>query len=276
MRRALATTAAFLLAATIAACGSSTDETAASGKAPAGLLRSGQLSVCTDPEYPPMEYFKDGDTSNPVGFDADGARALADLWGLEVTWQNVAFDGLMPALQAKRCDILWSALYLSPERLEVADGTPFMETGPGLIVPTGSTDITSTDDLAGKTVAVQGGGSNEKTLQMLSAKFTSEGKPAITIAAYPKTAETVAAVTNGKADALIETDVAIVDMVDKSEGRLKAVPNAFPADTKFGVFTRKGSTLSPAVATGLKELDSNGTLAKLATKYGLDPKRIVT
>jgi polar amino acid transport system substrate-binding protein len=34
--------------------------------------------------------------------------------------------------------------------------------------------------------------------------------------------------------------------------------------------------LSPAVATGLKELDANGTLGKIAEQYGLDPNRIVT
>ncbi|AZG44682.1 ABC transporter substrate-binding protein [Gordonia insulae] len=277
MRRVLVSIAATVLAATtIAGCGSSSGGTEASGDAPAGLLREGQLSVCTDPEYPPMEYFADGDTSNPVGFDPDGARALADLWGLDITWQNTAFDGLMPALQAKRCDILWAALYLSPERLEVADGSPFMNTGPGLIVPSGTTDITTSDDLSGKTVAVQGGGSNELTLKDLSSKFESEGKPGITIQPYPKTAETVAAVTNGKADALIETDVAVVDMVNKSGGSLKSVPGVFPAETKFGVFTLKDSPLSPAVAEGLQTLNDNGTLGKLAEKYGLDPNSIVT
>ena len=276
MRRVLATTAAVLLATTIAACGGGAESTEASGKAPAGLLKSGELTVCTDPEYPPMEYFKDGDTSSPVGFDPDAARALADLWELDIKWQNTAFDGLMPALQAKRCDILWAALYMSPERLEVADGSPFMETGPGLIVRTDTSDITTADDLSGKTVAVQGGGSNEQTLRDLSSRLESEGKPGITVQPYPKTSETVAALSNSKADALIETDVAVVDMVEKSQGKLKSIPDVFPADTQFGVFTLKGSPLSPAVSTSLKELDANGTLSKLAEQYGLDPNRIVT
>ncbi|MEE3851294.1 ABC transporter substrate-binding protein [Gordonia sp. LSe1-13] len=277
MRRVLVSIAATVFAAaSLAACSGGSEGTEASGDAPAGLLREGQLSVCTDPEYPPMEYFADGDTSTPVGFDPDGARALADLWGLEISFQNTSFDGLMPALQAKRCDILWAALYLSPERLEVADGSPFMNTGPGLIVPTATTDITTADDLSGKSVAVQGGGSNELTLKDLSAKFEAEGKPGITVQPYPKTAETVAAVTNGKADALIETDVAVVDMVGKSNGQLKPIPGVFPAETKFGVFTLKESPLSPAVTEGLQELNANGTLAQIAEKYGLDPNSIVT
>ncbi|MBM7457506.1 transporter substrate-binding domain-containing protein [Rhodococcus coprophilus] len=264
------------IALLLAACGGESAGSEANGAAPAGLMRGGEVTFCTDPEYPPMEYFAEGDTSNPIGFTSDGAKALADLWEVDVKWQITAFDGLMPALQAGRCDILWTALYMSPERLEVADGAPFLETGPGLIVRSGDTSITTTDDLSGKTVAVQGGGSNELTVKALSDEFEAAGKPGITIQAYPKTAETVAAVTNGKADALIETDVAVVDMVSKSNGALVAVDDVFPVDTTFGVFTKKGSPLSGPVAEGLRTLDENGTLASIAADYGLDPSRITT
>jgi len=262
------------MALLIAGCGGGSSGSAASGAAPAGLIRGGEVKICTDPEYPPMEYFSGGNSTDPTGFDSDGARALADLWKVKVSWQVTAFDGLMPALQAQRCDVLWSALYVSPERTAVADAAPFLQTGPGLLVRTGESRIKSAQDLSGKTVAVQGGGANEDTLNQLSAKFKGEGKAPITVQAYPKTAETVAAVSNGKADALIETDVAIVDMVAKSNGALMTVPGIFSAETTFGVFTRKGSPLSKPVAAGVATLADNGTLGKLATKYGLDPARI--
>ncbi|MEV5832045.1 transporter substrate-binding domain-containing protein [Nocardia sp. NPDC052112] len=262
------------MALLIAGCGSGSQGSAASGAAPAGLIRGGELRVCTDPEYAPMEYFENGNTTAPVGFDSDAARALAELWQVETSWQITSFDGLMPALQAQRCDVLWSALYVSPERTAVADAAPFLATGPGLIVRSGETRIAAADDLSGKTIAVQGGGANEKTLQQLSQRFEAAGRPTITIQAYPKTAETVAAVTNGKADALIETDVAVVDMVAKSGGALRAVPGVFTAETVFGVFTKKGSPLSGPVAAAVRTLTDNGTLAKIATKYGLDPARI--
>ncbi|UYP20225.1 ABC transporter substrate-binding protein [Rhodococcus sp. Z13] len=276
MRKVGLLAAASGLALLVSACGSGSEGTEADGNAPAGLARAGEVTFCTDPEYPPMEYYAEGDTGTPIGFDSDGAKALAELWGVEAKWQITAFDGLMPGLQAGRCDILWTALYMSPERLEVADATAFLETGPGLIVRSGDTSITSSEDLAGKTVAVQGGGSNELTIKALSDELEAQGLPGITVQAYPKTAETVAAVTNGKADALIETDVAVVEMVNKSGGALEAVPDIFPADTKFGVFTKKDSPLSPAVADGIRTLVENGTLQEIAVEYGLDPSRVVT
>lgn len=268
--------AAAAITALVSACGGSGGTTEAEGDAPAGLIRSGELSICIDPEYPPMEYLEGGDTSNPIGFDADSARALGDLWGVNTSFMATSFDGLIPALTAQRCDITWSALYVSKERTAVADAAPYVNTGPGLLVRADDTSITTADDLSGKTVAVQGGGSNEMMLQELSDKFTAAGRPGITIQAYPKTAETVAAVTNAKADALIETDVAVVDMVDKSIGALVEVPDVFPTETVFGAFTRKDSELSPAGAEGITTLIDNGTLAGIAEQYGLDPSSLVT
>ena len=63
---------AALSAVLLSACGGGGGTSEASGKAPAGLLQAGQPSVCTDPEYPPMEYLENGDTANPTGFDSDG------------------------------------------------------------------------------------------------------------------------------------------------------------------------------------------------------------
>jgi polar amino acid transport system substrate-binding protein len=239
-------------------------------------MKAGEVSFCTDPEYAPMEYYENGSSGDPIGFDSDASAALAELWGVEAKFVPMAFDGLMPGLQAKRCDVLWTALYLSPERLKVADGMPYLKTGPGLITASGENGITSAEDLSGKTVAVQGGGANEETLRGLSKKFEADGKPGITVQPYPKTAETVAAVMNGKADALIETDVATVDMVNKSNGGLKIIPGVFEAETEFGVFTLPGSPLGDAVEKGVKELHENGTLARIADKYGLDADLVYT
>jgi polar amino acid transport system substrate-binding protein len=279
---AAATTAAGSTAATTAGttaattAGTTAGSTGATIAAPTGLVSGGNVTFCTDPEYAPLEYYENGTDGDIIGFDADSSKALAAYWGLKAKFEVVAFEGLMPGLQSKRCDILWSGLYISDARTAVADATPFLKTGPGLIVGTGdASKVTTPDDLSGKTVAVQSGGVNEQILKDLDTKFKAAGKSGLTIQGYPKTAETVAAVTNGKADALIETDVAIPDMVSKSGGKLVAVPNAFPTDTQFGIYTAKGSTLTAAVAAGVKALVADGTLAKLAGTYGLDPTKIV-
>ncbi|WP_269937951.1 ABC transporter substrate-binding protein [Arthrobacter sp. HY1533] len=269
----------FLAAALLAgasACGSASTATTAtqSDNAPAGLLKAGELAICINPEYSPMEYFENGTGGQPIGFDADSAVALANHWGVKPQFTISSFDGLMPALAAKRCDLVWSALYVNADRQKVADASPYLLTGPALVVPSGTDSIKSIDDLSGKSVAVLSGGANEATLKKLSAKFEAAGNPAVEIQSYPQNVLTVAALLNGKVDALIETDVSAVDVAQKSGGKLKTGPSFFDADTQFAVYTAKGSGLTKDVAAGLKALADNGTLATTAQKYSLDVNRI--
>lgn len=241
----------------------------ASSTAPEGLVNEGQLSACIDPEYAPLEYYENGSDGEIVGFDADGIRALAEHWGVETNFVVTSFDGLMPGLQSGTCDMIFGGLYMSEERLAIADAAPVMNAGPAILTtPENADSITEQADLCGLTVAAQAASSNELSLQTLN-----EGECAdnpMTVQSYPKTAETVLAVINGLADALIETNVAAAYMETQNEGSLAVAGDVFPTDTTFGVFTKKGSPVSAAVAEGLRALYDEGTLAEIAEQYNLD------
>jgi polar amino acid transport system substrate-binding protein len=57
------------------------------------------------------------------------ARPNDDCQAGGVELQATAFGGLRPAMNAIRCDIVWSGLNLSDGLLEVADGFAYMNTG---------------------------------------------------------------------------------------------------------------------------------------------------
>ena len=79
--------------------------------APSGLITAGKLTDCVDIEYSPMEFFPSADVTDPnqaIGFDVDAARAVADAFGLDLEVYSSKLDTLIPDLQAKRCDIVWS------------------------------------------------------------------------------------------------------------------------------------------------------------------------
>ena len=84
------------------------------------------------------------------------------------------------------------------------------------------------------------------------------------------TSDTVLAVLNGKADVLVETNVAAAYMVTQNAGKLEMAGQVFDPDTTFGVFSKKGSTMTPAIATAFKALKDDGSLGKIAQKYNLD------
>src|SRR3979409_956610 len=182
-----------------AACGGSSTSagpgasTKVSVSPPTSLIKSGTLTDCVDIEYSPMEFFSSAGVTDPnqaVGFDVEGARAVAKAFGLKLQIRNTGFDALIPDLTAGRCDIVWTALFVSAKRLAVADAVPYMATGHVIIVTKGNPKgIKSLDDLCGKKVSIQTGGLVEQRINEQSGKCTGAGKAAIQVAGYPKVAD---------------------------------------------------------------------------------------
>ncbi|WP_125614881.1 transporter substrate-binding domain-containing protein [Specibacter cremeus] len=267
---------ASLGALALAGCsaGGSSGDNAAHGnsKTPKDLVNAGQVTLCIDPEYPPLEYYANGSGGDIIGFDADAGRALADYWGVKVKYEVTSFDGLMPGLQSGRCDMILGGLYTSPARLQVADAAPIMNAGPAAIAaPALAPDLKTKLDLCGRKVVAQAASSNAASVKALGAECAKAGKAAPILSEYPKTSDTVLAVLNGKADVLVETNVAAAYMVAQNKGRLAVASQVFDPNTTFGVFSKKGGPLTPAIATAFKALHADGTLGKIASKNNLDP-----
>ncbi|WP_028267827.1 transporter substrate-binding domain-containing protein [Arthrobacter sp. MA-N2] len=271
MKPALAAAAVVLALSGCGNAAASSPAGQASANAPEGLTTSGKLTLCIDPEYAPLEYYANGSGGDIAGFDADAARALAKHWGVEAKFEVTTFDGLMPGLQTRRCDAIFGGLYMSQARLQVADAAPVMKAGPTIVASPANVDKFKTPlDLCGHSVAAQAASSNAARITSLKDECKQAGKDEPRLTEYPKTAETVLAVINGKSDALIETNVAAAYMASQNEGKLAVASKIFPADTTFGVFTRKNNTLTPALAQALKDLQKDGTLAKIATDNKLE------
>ena len=268
---------AILLSATACSAAVSTTPSATPKPGPAGLIKPGVLTACIDPEYAPLEYYKNGADGDIIGFDADAARAIANYWKVDIKFEVTTFEGLQPGLAGGRCDLIPGGLYMSAARLAVLDGSAYMKTGPSLIVGKGlKGKITKELDLCGMTISAQSASANATVAQSVGDKCVAAGKANVTVAEYPKTADTVLAVVNGKAQALIETDVAAADIVSKNKGTLVGVKGIFPTDTTFGMFTKHNSALTPSLAKAIAALKDDGTLGTIAKRYNLDPESITT
>lgn len=242
--------------------------------APTGLITAGKLTDCVDIEYSPMEFFPSADVTDPnlaIGFDVDAARAVADAFGLDLAVYSSKFDTLIPDLQAGRCDIVWSALYLSAERQKVADGVGYMKTGHVLMVPDGNPkNIDAPETLCGLTIAIQSGGLVETRSADAGKACTDAGKAAITIQKYAKVADELQQIVLGRVDAVWETDSAVADFMLKNPDKYE-VAYSFPRDDTYAVYYTKGNTsLGDALTAALKALKANGALGEIANTYQLD------
>jgi len=242
---------------------------------PTSLIEAGKLTDCVDIEYPPLEYFETADVTDPnaaIGFDVDAAKKAAGALGLDITIRNTGFDALIPDLTNGRCDIVWSGLFISDERLAVADAVPYMKTGHVVMVATGNPEgIKTAMDLCGKSISIQTGGLVETVSAAASKACTDAGKAAIDIHGYAKVADEFQDIVLGRVVAIWETQEAVADWMTRNPDKYEV---AFVAsqDKTYGIYYNKGKAdIGDAFAAALLALKDDGTLADIATKYNLDP-----
>jgi polar amino acid transport system substrate-binding protein len=252
----------------------SADATPVTIAPPTDLITAGTLTDCVDIEYPPMEFFPPDvtDPNQAIGFDVDAARAVADRFDLDIEIHNTAFDALIPDLQAGRCDIVWSALYVSESRLEVADAVPYMATGQVVMVVAGNAPgITQESDLCGKTISIQGGGLVQERAEAASAACEDAGNEKIEIQAYETVAEELQQIVRGSVDAVWETDTAVSNFMLEHPNEYE-VAYALVRDDNYGVYYGKGKTdVGEALQAAIDALKDDGTLAAIAQQYEMDP-----
>jgi polar amino acid transport system substrate-binding protein len=231
------------------------------GAGSAGARQAATFKYCTDPTFPPMEY---ATTSGKiVGFDVDMAAALAQTWGDTASALKTAFPGLIPALNSKKCDAVISGIFVTPDRRKQAGVVPYMHTHRVLIVKAGNPKkIHSPNQLKGLVVAVQAGTKYEEYLKALKAKI------GFTLQSYPGDTDAVAQVLLGRADAVLTQDTSYAYQAKQHPGKI-AIGFTFAASDQFGIYFRKADAtgVGKQIEDGIASLKSDGTLAKLATKY---------
>jgi polar amino acid transport system substrate-binding protein len=234
---------------------------AAAGSAGAShhVANGTSFKYCDNPTFPPMENTTKG--GKPVGFDIDFANALGKQLGGKATYVFSSFSGLLPALGAKRCDVVISGIFVTPDRTKSFPAVTYMHSHRALIVAGGNPKkITSPASLAGKSVAVQAGTKYEEYLKAL------QKKEKFTLRSYPGDSDAIGQILIGRSDVVLSQDTSAAYAQSQHPGKV-AVGYLFSAADRFGVYYRKGDAIGAQIAGAIKALKANGTLAKLATKY---------
>jgi polar amino acid transport system substrate-binding protein len=219
------------------------------------------FKYCTDPTFPPLEYTTT--SGKIVGFDADMATALAKTFDAKASAVKTAFPGLLAALAAKKCDVVLSGIFITPDRTKQAPAVSYMHTHRVLIVKAGNPKkIHSPNQLKGLVVAVQQGTKYEQYLKTLKAKI------GFTLQSYPGDNDAVAQVLIGRADAVLTQDTSFAYQAKQHPGKI-AIGFTFAASDQFGIYYRKAdkATVGQELTDGIAQLKSDGTMKKLAAKY---------
>jgi polar amino acid transport system substrate-binding protein len=88
-----------------------TQESSSSAAAP---VEKKTYVVGIDGEYPPYSFIDKNGT--PQGFDVESIQWIGEELGFDVKIQAIAWDGIIPALNAKKIDMVYSGMTITEER----------------------------------------------------------------------------------------------------------------------------------------------------------------
>lgn len=295
-RRAAAGLMIAALAVTAIGCGSSAasdaqptssataaGDTAANGTAaengalPDSVRKSGVLRVGTNVPFEPMQMFGD-DGVTFVGIEMDLVRAVGERLGLEVKIADSSWDGLIPAMNSGRFDMLAASFGDFVERQEVVNMVDILNGNiAGLAKPDVAGDFATTDDLCGRSVGVENGSATTGIAQNLSVACTDAGKSAITQSVFPDDSAAVVALQSGRVDVVLDDMVVAQYLASRQSDRYSLVLPKLGDGFLYGFPIPKDEPeFAQLIADTVNELIADGTYAKICASYGIDGDSLLT
>lgn len=276
-KQILALSMAALMAAALTACSSKPAETAApettqaqtaeaapetegetaeaSEEATGGAeAAGGTLVMATNAEFPPYEYYEDGDI---VGIDVEIAKAIAAKLGMELQIEDMAFDAIIPAVTSGKADFGAAGMTVTEERQRSVEFTDTYANSNQVAIVKEDGDITGSDALAGKIIGVQLGTTGDA--------LATEIKDA-TVERYNKGLEAVQSLTQGKIDAVVIDQATAEAFVKKIEG-IKILEEKM-SEEEYAIAIKKGNMeLVEKMNEAIKELKEEGKIDEIVAKY---------
>lgn len=215
--------------------------------------------------YPP---FYEADTNGKfVGWETEIGEALCAAMNEECEWVGVAWDGIIPALLAKKIDAIVGSMSITEERSKTINFSDKYYNTPAAIVAPKSMDIDgSPESVAGKIIGVQVSTTHQNYVE---AYF--EGT-ADSVKTYQDFNEHNQDLLAGRVDAIVADSLAMSDFLDSPEGQAFEVKANLSDDAIFGpgvgVGIRKEDTeLVERFNAAIQQIRDDGTFDEISAKY---------
>ena len=217
-----------------------------------------KLYVGTNAEFYPFEYLEDGKI---VGFDAELIEAIGKKLNKEIVWKNMAFDGLLPALQSKKIDVIIAGMTATPERKKFVNfSDPYFVSNQMIIINTDdkkSKDITSYETLPNHSVGVVLGYTGDVAVSKLEN---------VDVQRFNGASEAIMSLKAKKVQAVVIDSEPAKNYVKNNKG-LKLISTDIAKEEYSIAVSKENKKLAEDINSAYKELVNDGTFEKLITKY---------
>ncbi len=234
--------ATLMLVAVLTACGGATNENV--------------LTVATNAEFPPFEYFEG---EKIVGADIDMMEALAAKMGVTLEITHIDFDAALTGAATGKYDIALSGITANDERRKNMAFTDDYYVASQAVIVMADGEYKAVADLAGKTISCQEGTTGEQYL--LDNEYN--------VQSFKTGAEAISALTAGKVDAVVIDDAVAKALSAKQEGKTVVLDEPMTKEN-YAIATKLGNDeLVAKINAALAEIKADGSLAEIFNKYDL-------
>lgn len=217
------------------------------------------VRVGTEGVYPPFTY-RDPETNELTGFDVEVMKAIGEEAGWDLEFVEAPFDSLFPALDSNRIDVIANQVTITGERkARYLFSTPYTYSRGVIVTAIDTDDITSLEDLEGRTTA-----------QTASSNWAQVAKDAGAKVEYVQDfGPGVELVVQGRVDAIVNDNIAVLDYLATSgNDQVKIAGNAGDEVLEQALTFRKGDPeLQQEADDAIAALTEDGTLAEISERY---------
>ena len=224
--------------------------------------------------FAPMNYEENNEL---IGFDTELTKAVCEKLGVEPEFVEINWDSKEIELNSKNIDCIWNGMCITEERKEnMSISDPYLLNTQAMVMKADrEKDILA--DVSGLTVVAEQGSTGEGKI---TGSIPDDDTVVVSAEEYFKKSNYIA--VDSMAKALMEVkagtaDVAVVDSVCAlamvGEGTDYAdmvvnLDNNF-GEQEYGIAFRKGSDVTEKVNDAIADLYEDGTVSRIAEKYGL-------
>ena len=222
------------------------------------------LRVGMELSYPPFEMTNTA--GQPDGISVELAHSLGKHLGRKILIENIAFDGLIPALRTGTIDCIVSSMTSTPERAKaIAFSNPYLKTGLTLLVGKNS-PILSADDITkpGVRIAVKLGTSAHK--------YATQKLKNAHVFVLDMESAAVLEVMQDKVDAFIYDSLSVYRHHRRHPKTTRAILNPFHQETWAIGLRKQDVTLLEEINKFLQKFKDTGGFEKLGKKFLPDEK----
>ncbi|CAM5198337.1 Glutamine-binding periplasmic protein [Castellaniella defragrans] len=246
---------------------------AASADALDQLLKTKELRVGTEAAMPPLEFVQDGKI---VGLGKDILDYIAEKNGFKLVQTNLPWQGVLPGLNAKRFDLVATAVTITPERAKnYAFTIPVDEATTHVVKRKGDNTIKSLSDLEGKVGGTQLGSGTEASVRKWNEAQLKAGKKGLKdLKLYTSFPEAYLALANGEVDVAFHTGTSLKLLV-KNRPTIYEMVGKVSDVSYYAWLTRpEDRRLRDFINGHIKELVESGKMRQMQLKWFDDPSNI--